>query len=267
MEKLQAAGAVAEDDPDAETTLWAATEGVPKALAAAKSKAGKDDARLVDAMIESMATLTEQRVASGGAEAAANTLKSEAVQDSVADVITDAMAVWLEVDPEDEEEAEAIAEIALRAGANAGKVVAGLSDDALASSSGKELAKASVKRSAVPQDVAATKTALKSGQSTKDLTPEIEDSSEVEEIFTTVVADDPTLMAEVDTDGDGYVGDDDAFPSIRTSTRTPMATGWGITAMPTRRIRSVLRMRPCSELMKIRTASLMCWTRTQRIAS
>ena len=64
-----------------------------------------------------MATLTEQRVASGGAEAAANTLKSEAVQDSVADVITDAMAVWLEVDPEDEEEAEAIAEIALRAGA------------------------------------------------------------------------------------------------------------------------------------------------------
>ena len=60
----------------------------------------------MDAMIESMATLTEQRVASGGAEAAANTLKSEAVQDSVADVITDAMAVWLEVDPEDEEEAK-----------------------------------------------------------------------------------------------------------------------------------------------------------------
>ena len=110
MEKLQAAGAVAEDDPDAEMTLWAATEGVPKALSAASSKAGKDDARLMDAMIESMATLTEQRVASGGAEAAANTLKSEAVQDSVADVITDAMAVWLEVDPEDEEEAEAIAD-------------------------------------------------------------------------------------------------------------------------------------------------------------
>ena len=212
VEKLQAAGAVAEDDPDAEMTLWAATEGVPKALSAASSKAGKDDARLMDAMIESMATLTEQRVASGGAEAAANTLKSEAVQDSVADVITDAMAVWLEVDPEDEEEAEAIAEIALRAGANAGKVVAGLSDDALASSSGKELAKASVKRSAVPQDVAAARTALESGQSTKDLTPEIEDSSEVEEIFTIIVADDPTLMGELDTDGDGYVGDDDAFP-------------------------------------------------------
>ena len=32
VEKLQAAGAVAEDDPDAEMTLWAATEGVPKAL-------------------------------------------------------------------------------------------------------------------------------------------------------------------------------------------------------------------------------------------
>ena len=69
-----------------------------------------------------------------------------------------------------------------------------------------------MKRSAVPQDVAAARTALESGQSTKDLTPEIEDSSEVEEIYTIIVADDPTLMGELDTDGDGYVGDDDAFP-------------------------------------------------------
>jgi len=172
VEKLTAVGAVSEDAPDAETTLWAAAEGVPKALAAAKEASGKDDARLDDAMIETLATLTEERVAQGGAEAAANTLKSESVQGSVAEVVSDAMAVWLDYEPENEEEAAAIEEIAKRAGSNAGKVVAGLSDEALATDAGKQAAAAVVKNRAVPQDVAGTKAALAEGSTVSDLTPD-----------------------------------------------------------------------------------------------
>lgn len=171
-EKLSSVGATSEDDPDATTTLMAAIEGVPKALAAAKEASGKDDERLDDAMIETLATLTEERVAQGGAAAAAETLTSEAVQGAVAEIVSDAMEELISEAAETEEEGEALLDVSQRAGTNAGKVLAGMNDDALASDAGKNAAKTVVKDRAVPQDLDATRQAIADGSSPDELVPD-----------------------------------------------------------------------------------------------
>ena len=171
-DKLSSVGATSEDDPDATTTLMAAIEGVPKALAAAKEASGKDDERLDDAMIETLATLTEERVAQGGAAAAAETLTSEAVQGAVAEIVSDAMEELISEAAETEEEGEALLDVSQRAGTNAGKVLAGMNDEALASDGGKNAAKAVVKDRAVPQDLDATRQAIADGSAPDELVPD-----------------------------------------------------------------------------------------------
>lgn len=171
-EKLSLVGARSDDDPDATTTLMAAIEGVPKALAAAKEASGKDDERLDDALIEALATLTEERVAQGDAAAAAETLTSEAVQGAVAEIVSDAMEVLISEAADTEEEGEALLEVSQRAGSNAGKVLAGMNDEALASAGGKNAAKAVVKDRAVPQDLDATRQAIADGSSPDEVVPD-----------------------------------------------------------------------------------------------
>jgi hypothetical protein len=171
-DKLSSVGATSDDDPDATTTLMAAIEGVPKALAAAKEASGKDDERLDDAMIETLATLTEERVAQGGAAAAAESLTSEAVQSAVAEIVSDAMEVLISEAAETEEEGAALLAVSQRAGTNAGKVLAGMNDEALASDGGKKAAKAVVKDRAVPQDLAATRQAIAEGSSADEVVPD-----------------------------------------------------------------------------------------------
>lgn len=171
-DKLSSVGATSDDAPDATTTLMAAIEGVPKALAAAKQASGKDDERLDDAMIETLATLTEERVAQGGAAAAAETLTSEAVQGAVAEIVSDAMEVLISEAAETEEEGAALLAVSQRAGTNAGKVLAGMNDEALASDGGKNAAKAVVKDRAVPQDLEATRQAIADGSSVDEVVPD-----------------------------------------------------------------------------------------------
>ena len=216
LEKLVSVGANAEDDADATTTLMAAIEGVPKALAAAKEASGKDDDRLDDAVIETLATLAEERVTQGGANAAAETLTNEAVQGAVAEILSEAMEAIISSEADGEEEAEALLEVSQRAGQNAGKVLAGMNDEALASDAGKNAAKNVVKDRAVPQDVEATLQMISDGASIEQLVPDAGEAdelkAEVESEVRESISSQPELFGDTDLDGDLIPDAVDAFP-------------------------------------------------------